>query len=107
MRRVVVGNLLCVGTHIKTGGAVRAAQPDTADLVAVDIAQRVAVQHVFEVCCRVARGEDGGGGHLADAVLVQQWQQRARALEWDMHGAVKLEKHMARIMDPETPQLAD
>lgn len=74
MRGVMLGDGLCVGTDIKACGAVCAPEPYAADLVAVDITERVLVEDVFEVGCGVVRVEHGCGGNLADFVLVLGYQ---------------------------------
>lgn len=81
MRRVVARHLLGLGTDIEAGCAVGAAQPDAADLVGVDVAERLLVQDVFEVCGGIARVEDGVGGDFADvgAVLSSAVSGKKRA----------------------------
>lgn len=69
VRHVVVRDLLCVGAHVEPGCAVRTPQPHAADLVAVDVAQRLPVQDVLQVRRRIVRRRRGRG-HLAHLVLV-------------------------------------
>lgn len=69
VRDVVVRDLLRVGAHVESGRAVRAPQPDAADLVAVDVAQRLTVQDVLQVRCRIVRRRCCCG-NLADLRLI-------------------------------------
>lgn len=69
VRHIVVRDLLRVGAHVEAGRAVRAPQPHAADLVTVDVAQRLTVQDVLEISGRVVRRRRSCG-NLAHLVLV-------------------------------------
>lgn len=124
MRGVVAlgTHLLGLGADVEPGRAVRAPQPYAADLVGVDIAQRLLVQYVLEVCSGIARVEDcccGNGAHARAVLRVslrisslakgthQEGKKRPRALERNMHRPVKLEEDVSRVMHAVAPQFTD
>jgi hypothetical protein len=107
VRRIVIRHLFRLLTNIKTCRTVRTPQPNAPDLVAVDITERLPVQDMLEIGRRIARVDDRPSGGLARARFVQKGQERTGRLEGDVDGAVKLEKHVAGVVDPVRPELAD
>ena len=106
MRRIVVRDLLGLLADIEACRTVAAPQPRPADLVRVDIAQCLAVEHVFEVRGRVPGADHCARGDLADARAVQDGQERAGRSQRDMYRTVKLEEDVAGVVDSIRAELA-
>jgi len=106
MARSVFGDLLGFLAYIKAGCAVGAPEPDAADLVRVDVAQRLAVEDVSEVGRRVLRVENGACWDLAHSRSVQWRQQGLGRGESEVNGTVELEEDVARIVYTVRPELA-
>lgn len=106
MRRIVVRDLLGLLANIKARRTVAAPQPRPADLVRVDIAQRLAVEHVFEVRGRVPGVDHCARGDLTHARAVQDGQERAGRSQRDMYRTVKLEEDVAGVVESIRAELA-
>lgn len=72
VRRIVVRHLFRLLTNIKPCRTMRTSQPNPPNLVAVDITQRLPVQDMLEVGCRIARVDDRPSGGLTRARFVQK-----------------------------------
>jgi len=106
MRRIVVRNLLGLLADVKARRTMATPQPGPADLVRVDIAQRLAVQHVLEVRGRVAGVDHCASGDFARARAVQDREEGARGYERDVHWPVKLEEDVPGVVDAVRAKLA-
>ncbi len=65
------------------------------------------MNHMFEVGRRVSGVDGRPNWDFPDPRLVKQWQKGSMGIEGKLHGSVEFEEHMARIMDPVGPKLAD
>lgn len=73
---IMFSKMFGILTDVESRGTVRASQPDTSDLIRVDITECLAMQHMFEIGCRIARvdiGRKRAWRRVAHAILVHEW----------------------------------
>lgn len=74
MGRIVGGDLLSLLANVKARRTMRAPEPYTANLIRVDVAECLAVQHVLEISGWVVGIRGCTRRYSAHPILVQQWQ---------------------------------
>lgn len=103
MRRIMVSDLFRFLANVEPCGTVRATEPDAPDLVRVDVAQCLSMQHVFEVGDRVSWVDDGSTGNLSDARSIHKRQECSIRPQREMSRPIEPEEDVPGVMDPVRP----
>ena len=104
---VVICNRLRLLTDVEPSRAMSTFQPGASDLVAMNVAQSLAVKDVREVSHWITGIDDDPGWYCAHASSVQDRQLWRPRSDRTVHRPIELEEDVRRVVDLVRPRLAD